>query len=46
MDAFEALRDHGANAEERSAFRGPIAGTAGAVFLAGQDDERDVLFFV
>jgi hypothetical protein len=41
MDALETFRDHGPHAEQRDALRGPIAGGAGAVFLAGQDQERD-----
>ena len=40
VDAFEALRDDGLDAEEAGAFGGPVAAGAGAVFLSGEDDER------
>ena len=36
VDALVALGDHGADAEQRGAFRGPVARRAGAVFLAGE----------
>ena len=38
VDPLVALGDHGADAEERRALRGPVAGGAGAVLLAGEDD--------
>src|SRR5579883_2483204 len=41
VDALEALGDDGAHAEEPRALGRPIARRAGAVFLAGDDDERD-----
>ncbi len=44
MDALEALGDDGADAEQARAFGGPVAGAAGAVFLAGKHDERDGRF--
>ena len=40
VDAFEALRDDGLDAEEAGAFGGPVAAGAGAIFLSGEDDER------
>src|SRR5436190_2247424 len=40
VNALEALGDDGADAEEARAFGGPIAGTAGAVFLSCDHDER------
>ena len=43
MDALEALRDDAFDAEQGGAFGGPIARTAGAVFLAGEDDQRRVV---
>ena len=41
VDALEALGDDGADAEEARAFRGPVAGGAGAVLVSGEDDQRD-----
>src|SRR5207253_11408344 len=38
MNALEALSDDSANAEQVRAFGGPVAGAAGAVLSAGQDD--------
>ena len=40
VDALEALRDDGLHAEQAGALGGPVAARAGAVFLAGEDDER------
>src|ERR1700684_1125844 len=40
MDALEGFGDDGADAEELRSFGGPVAGGAGAVFFAGEDDER------
>ena len=39
MDALEALRNHGANAQQQNAFRGPVARRSRAVFLACDDDQ-------
>ncbi len=39
VDALEALRDDGLHAEQLRALGGPVARAAGAVFLAGEDDE-------
>ncbi len=41
VDAFEAFGDDGAHAQQARAFGGPVAAGAGAVFLAGDDDEGD-----
>ena len=41
MDALKALRDDGFHAEQVRAFRRPIARRAGAVFLSGENDERN-----
>ena len=38
MDALKGLRDHGADAEEGGALRGPVAGRAHAVVDAAEDD--------
>ena len=46
MDALEALRDHGADAEQTRALRRPVARGAGAVFLAGEHHERHLLLLV
>src|SRR5450756_2479589 len=40
VDAFEALGEHRADAQQTGALRGPVAAGPGAVLLAGQDDER------
>ena len=40
MDPFVTLGDGGFDAEQVRAFRGPVARAAGAVFFAGDDDER------
>ena len=40
VDALEALRDDGLHAEQARALGRPVARAAGAVFLAGDDDER------
>ncbi len=41
MDALVGLGDDGLDAQERGALGRPVAGRAGAVLLAGQDDQRD-----
>src|SRR5579883_769835 len=46
VDALEALGDDRLDAEEEHAFGGPVTGGAGAVFLAGDDDERNPLFLI
>ena len=46
MDAFKRLRDHRAHAEQDRALGGPVARGAGAVFLAGEYDQRHVLALV
>src|SRR3954453_3445389 len=46
MDALEALRDDCADAEELGAFRGPVAGGAGAVLLSGEHDQRSPLLLI
>ena len=43
VDALEALRDHRAHAEQQRALRGPVARAAGAVLVAGDDDQRHAL---
>ena len=43
MDALEALRDHGAHAEQLRAFGRPVARRARAVFPAREHDERNLL---
>src|ERR671913_1793777 len=40
VDALEALRDNGPDAEQEGSLGGPVARGARPVFLAGQDDER------
>src|SRR5258706_8786966 len=40
VDAFEALCDYGFDAKQASSLCGPVAGRAGAVFLASQHYER------
>src|SRR5689334_6530752 len=40
MDALERFGDDRTHAEQGRAFRGPVARGAGAVLLAGDDDER------
>src|SRR5712675_1186807 len=39
MNALEALGDDACDAKQRGALGGPVAGTARAVFLAGNDDQ-------
>src|SRR5262249_51470043 len=39
MDALEAFSDHSSHAKQARALGGPVARGAGAVFLAGEDDE-------
>src|ERR687898_2350291 len=46
VDAFEALRDNGPDAEQERALRRPVARGAGTVFLAREDHERHVLLRV
>src|SRR5687768_2291364 len=46
MDALEALRHHGAHAQEPCSLRRPVARGAGAIFLAGEDDERHALIAI
>ena len=46
VDALEALRDHGAHAEQPRALGGPVARGAGAIFLAGEDDERHAFVLI
>ncbi len=46
VDAFEASRDDRLHAEKIGAFGGPVAAGAGAVFVAGEDDEGDAVGFV
>src|SRR5436190_17557686 len=46
MDALEAPRYNGPDAEQRSAFRGPVARTAGAVFLPGDHHERHAIVLI
>ena len=41
VNALEAFGDDGAHAEQLWALGGPVARGAGAVLLAGEDDERD-----
>jgi len=43
VDALEAPGDHGADAEQQGALRGPVARAAATVELAGDDDERDAV---
>ena len=40
VDPLEALGEHGAHAEQSRALRRPVTRRAGAVLLAGDDDER------
>ena len=40
VDALEALGDDRADAEQHGALGRPVARAAGAIFLAGEDDER------
>src|SRR3989454_1416721 len=46
MDAFEALGYDGLHSKQTRSFRGPIARRTGAVFLAGDDDERHFRFLI
>ncbi len=43
MNALEALGNHGADAEQPRPLGRPVARGTGAVFLAGEDDERHAL---
>jgi hypothetical protein len=43
VDALVGLGDDGLDAEEGRALGRPVTGRAGAVLLAGQDDQRDAL---
>src|ERR1700733_2398127 len=43
MDAFVAFGDYGFDAQQARAFGGPVAGGAGAVFLAGQDYQGNAI---
>ena len=43
VDPLERLGDHGADAEQQRALGRPVARRAGAVLLAGDDDERHAL---
>ena len=40
VDALVAFGDDGVDAEQARAFGGPVAGGAGAVFFAGQNNQR------
>ena len=46
MNTLEALGDHRAHAQELGALGRPVAGGAGAVFLAGEDHQRAALGLV
>ena len=46
MDALERLADDRADAEQVGALGRPVARGAGAVFLAGEDDQRNLLLLV
>ena len=46
MDALERLGEHGAHAEERGAFRGPVAAAALAIVAPAQHDGGDARFSV
>ena len=46
MDALEALGHDGFHAEKVGALGGPVTARAGAVFLAGKDDERNSVSFI
>ena len=46
VNALEALGDHRLHAQQHRAFRRPVARRAGAVFLAGQDDQRRAFLLV
>src|SRR5690606_1682091 len=46
VDALEALDDHRPYAEQVGPLGRPVAARAGAVFLAGNDDERRAVFLV
>src|SRR3990172_2715698 len=46
VNALEALGDNGFDAEQPRPLGGPIARGAGAVFLAGDDDQRHPLFLI
>jgi hypothetical protein len=46
MNAFEALRDGRLDTEQPRTLGGPVAGRAGAVFFAGDHDQRHPFFFV
>src|SRR5919205_843306 len=42
MDTLETLRNHRFDTEQSRSFRSPVARTAGAVLLTGDDYERDI----
>ena len=46
VDALEGLRDHGTDAEQHRAFRGPVARRAAAIFLAGEHHQRNAVGLV
>ena len=46
VDALEALGDHRLHAEQEGALRRPVAGGAGAVFLAAEDHQRHAFLLV
>src|SRR5262249_9793358 len=46
MDALERLANDGTHAEQIGSLGGPVARRAAAIFLAGEDDERDALALV
>src|SRR5687768_11437340 len=46
MDALKALDDDGLYAEDLRPLGGPVTRGAGAVLLAGEDDQRHTLFLV
>src|SRR5713101_6600103 len=46
MDAFERLGDDGPHAEQAGSLRRPVARGSAAVFLAGEDDERNLVVLV
>ena len=46
VNAFVAFSNHGAHAEQTSAFRGPVARGAGTIFFAGDDHQRHAFFAV
>ena len=46
MNALEAFGDHGFHAQQQRAFGGPVARGAGAVFFAGDDEQRRAFLLV